>query len=241
MGSNVSFNPGASPESPAGNRRRRTALARWVVVAVLAGGAGGRLSADPDTIIPSLACGVVAVLAILAGLGALPAQRPDPLEWAGLDALRTELDRSRRHRRSFALLRLSLAPGASTSAPTTSDDADDQMLGLVGASLRITDHAWRDGNDVIVLLPEAGRATAADLAARLESLAPGRFARHVGIAVFPEDGLTSGALVDTLSRDGRGESVPHAIARVAGAMAEAAETTLPAGFVPPDDVAAEIG
>jgi hypothetical protein len=241
MGSNVSFNPGASPDSSAGNQRRRMALARWVVVAAVAGAAGGRLSADADTIVPSLACGIVAILAILAGLGTLPSQRLDPLEWAGLDALRRELDRSRRHRRSFALLRLSLAPGAATAAATTSDDADGQMLSLVGASLRLTDRAWRDGNDVIVLLPEAGRTTAADLAARLETLAPGRFAQRIGIAVFPEDGLTSGALVDALDRDSRGESVPHAIARVAGAMAEAAETTLPAGLVPPDDVAAEIG
>jgi hypothetical protein len=217
------------------------ALARWVVVAVGAAAAGGRLSADPGTVVPSLACGIVAVLAILAGLGALPAQRLDALEWAGLDALRRELDRSRRHRRSFALLRLSLAPGVATSAATSSDDADGQMLSLVGASLRLTDRAWRDGNDVIVLLPEAGRATAADLAARLESLSPGRFAQRVGIAVFPEDGLTSGALVDALDRNSRGESVPHAIPRVAGAMAEAAETTLPAGFVPPDDVATGIG
>jgi hypothetical protein len=115
------------------------------------------------------------------------------------------------------------------------------MLALVGASLRLTDRAWRDGSDVIVLLPEAGRTTAVDLAARLADLAPGRFTSTVGIAVFPEDGLTSGALVDALGRDARGESVPRAIARAAGAVAEAAEATLPAGFVPPDDVAAGIG
>jgi len=237
VGSNISFDPGPG----VGTRRGRRALARWVVVAVIAGAAGGRLSADPGNFVPALACGFVAVLAIVGGIGAFPAQRLDPLEWAGLDALRRELDRSRRHRRSFALLRLSLASGAAATAPASSSDADDQMLSLVGASLRVTDRAWRDGNDVIVLLPEAGRATAVDLAARLESLAPGRFASGVGIAVFPEDGLTSGALVDALDRDGRGESVPHAIARAAGILSDAAEATQPAGFVPPDDVAAEIG
>jgi hypothetical protein len=211
------------------------------VVAVIAGAAGGRLSADPGNFVPALACGFVAFLAIVAGIGAFPAQRLDPLEWAGLDALRRELDRSRRHRRSFALLRLSLASGAATTGPAAPDDVDGQMLSLVGASLRLTDRAWRAGNDVVVLLPEAGRETAADLAARLERLAPGRFVPPAGIAVFPEDGLTSGALVDALDRDATGESMPHAIARATGALAGAAEADLPAGFVPPDDVATGIG
>ena len=216
-------------------------LARWFMVALILGAAGGRLSADPGTLVPAVACGVLAIVAIIAGLAAFPAQWLDPLEWAGLDALRRELDRARRHRRSFALLRMTMAPGAAPSSSTRSDDVENKTLALVGASLRLTDRAWRDGMDVIVLLPEAGRITAADLAARLERLAPGRFASAVGIAVFPEDGLTSGALVDALHRDARGDSVPHAIARAAGAVAEAADATMPGGFAPPDDVAAGMG
>ena len=115
------------------------------------------------------------------------------------------------------------------------------MMALVGGSLRLTDSAWRDGDDVILLLPEASRAAAADLAARLQLTAPDRFASAVGIAVFPDDGLTSGALVDALHRDAEGESVPHAITRAAGALADAAEAALPATLIPNDDVAAEVG
>jgi hypothetical protein len=241
MGSNISFNPAEGPARSTKGRDRRLSPARSVAVALVLAAVAGRLSADPGALVGAMAFGVAAIVAVLASLSPFTAQRLDPLEWAGLDSLRRELDRARRHRRSFALLRMTLGPGAAKPSSEGSGDLDDQTLALVGASLRLTDRAWRDGNDVIVLLPEAVRTTAVDLAARLQRLAPDRFASAPGIAVFPEDGLTSGALMDALHRDGRGDSVPHAIARAAGALADAAEATMPAGFVPPDDVAAGIG
>jgi hypothetical protein len=235
MGSNISFTPRSGRETGPKIRSGR------IVVALIAATGAGRSSAEPDALGLAFAFGVVAILAVLPDLVGHQAQRRDPLLHAGLDAFRRELDRARRHGRPFALLKLKRIAEVGASSTTGSDDPDGLSLALVGTPLRVTDRAWRDGSDVIVLLPEAGRATAAELAARLERLAPGRFGSAIGIAVFPTDGLTSGALLGALDRDARGESVPHAIGRSVGAPSESADAMLPAAFTPPDDIAAGIG
>jgi hypothetical protein len=239
MGSNIAFTPGSGQDSGPRIRSRRDVVR--VGVAVIAAAAAGRLSADPGATGLAIACAVVATVAFLPDLAALAGPRLDPLEQAGLDAFRRELDRARRHERPFALLRLTMTPGAAASSATLPDDPVDPSLTLIGASLRITDRAWRDGDNVIVLLPESDRATAAALFARLELLVPGRFGSEIGIAVFPSDGLTSGALLDALERDLRDESMPHAIRRAAGTPSDAPEAILPTSFAPPDDVATGIG
>jgi hypothetical protein len=235
MGSNISFTPRSGRETGA-----RTRFGR-IVVALIAATAAGRSSAEPGALGLAFACGVVAILAVLPDLVALQAKRRDPLVQSGMDAFRRELDRARRHARPFALLKLRTIAEVAASPTTYWDDPEGLSLALVGTPLRVTDRAWRDGSDVIVLLPEAGRATAAELAARLERLTSGRFGSAIGIAVFPTDGLTSGALLDALDRDARGDSVPHAIGRSVGAPSESVDAMLPAAFTPPDDIAAGIG
>lgn len=98
-----------------------------------------------------------------------------------------ELARARRFDRPFALVRL--AAGAA-QAP----DALDAVRDGVAATARRTDRAWIDGDDVLVLLPESSPTTAARFVERVvtgrtdEALVP-------TLAVFPDDGITSGALI----------------------------------------------
>jgi hypothetical protein len=89
---------------------------------------------------------------------------------------------------------------------------------LVGAALRITDLAWLDEDGLVILLPESDRSTADALADRIRAAAPDRFAEQVGIAAFPDDGLTSGALLDALDRDAHGQPVPSRMVRSVAAL-----------------------
>lgn len=153
---------------------------------------------------------LVAVIAVIAAFGlAWPAI--EPLRASGMDELRRELDRARRHRRSFALVRL--AAGPADGVPRESARSGDAMARLVGASLRITDRAWRDGHGVMIMQPETDRASAEAFAERLRSMAPDRLAAPISIAIFPDDGLTSGALLDALDRADRGEARPEPLTR----------------------------
>lgn len=105
----------------------------------------------------------------------------------GWPAVERELDRSRRYGRGFALLAL---PSADQPEAVT-------------AELRSLDVAWQERGLLYVLLPESGRDAAAALLGRLAAIAPALATReHAGIAVFPEDGLTSGALRACLAEYG---------------------------------------
>jgi hypothetical protein len=169
----------------------------------------GRLIEVPEARLAVLMLAFVAGGAILASLavGALDA---DPRRTSGLDELRRELDRARRHRRSFALLRLRLTdPALAESALTATDD--DAIMPLIRSALRITDRAWVDDSGIVILMPESDRVTGEGLADRIRASAPDRFDARVGIAAFPDDGLTSGALLDALDRDLEGNPVPSPI------------------------------
>jgi hypothetical protein len=164
-----------------------------------------------------LALGLLAVSGGLAvvvtrALAQEPAQRV--LRLAGMDVFRRELDRSRRHRRSFALISL---PFQETPTLWESDDPNGDgiavtTLRLLGTALRITDAAWIQGDEILVLLPESDRATAEAFLARARAAAPDRFGDRAGIALFPDDGITSGALLDAARLGMRGEAIPQPLA-----------------------------
>jgi hypothetical protein len=110
---------------------------------------------------------------------------------AGWREFRRELARARRHDRPVTIARLSVgdssvAPGRLSSGPQR--------------SLRRADMAWVEDGELFLLLPDAGRGAA--------ERAIGRVAADLGLdrsvirlAVFPEDGLTSGALLTFLAGD----------------------------------------
>jgi hypothetical protein len=214
-------NASSPPSRPS---RRRFAAPLLTVLAALAGLATGRLFGQPGSNV--LVVGLIVVTG-LCSIAVWITTRPDrdALTAIGLDAFRAELDRARRHRRTFAMARLELAKpadgGAAPDGPTSTDTATIQ---LIGASLRITDHAWLDDGDVVILLPESDRATAESFAERVRVNAAGRFTERLGIAAFPDDGLTSNALLDALERGMDGAPMPSPMVRttVAGAAPDLA-------------------
>ncbi len=213
----------SSDFSPSSRRRagllRQLAAGLLPVLGAVAGIGIGQLSGQSGGV-PAVGLLVVAVGALsLVAARAVARPSPDLLRVSGRDALRNELDRARRHRRTFALARLrpiggSAAAGAMAGA---SGGIAAETLRLIGASLRITDRAWLDDDDVVLLLPEADRATADALADRLRQAAPDRFTADVAIAVFPDDGLTSGALLEALDREMHGDQLPSPLPRTAAA------------------------
>ena len=204
--------PAAS--SPSNRRfvaRSRTTVALLVLGAAVLAFAAGRAV---DSVGP-LVVGLAAIVAIVAAwvAGTVAPSGADLLALSGREALRSELDRARRHRRGFALVRLELAGAGWDLPPTPSSDGIAAVtLRLIGSSLRITDRAWLEDGDVILLLPESDRSTAEAFVDRLRSSAPARFTERQGVASFPDDGITSGALLDALDRMMRGTPVPSPIA-----------------------------
>lgn len=113
------------------------------------------------------------------------------------DAFRRELDRSRRFGRQFVLMKIPAgetlrAPGGSVSAPRG-------PLGAMPLAFRAIDQAWTMDGSVYAVLPESNRSAAMALIARLRTSMPDAAALdEIQIAEFPEDGLTTGALVASL-------------------------------------------
>ena len=121
-------------------------------------------------------------------------------------AFRSELERSRRYGRAFALLaiRTRWPSGDGFVRSWVYSDgglraAVSDHLEMVKRLLRAIDDAWRDGDFVYVLLPESDHAVASGFLARLERERPGLVSTgQVSLAIFPTDGVTSGALLNKL-------------------------------------------
>jgi hypothetical protein len=172
--------------------------------------AGVRLAAPSSEL--SVIGSLLLVAVCAAAAWAVSGRGGEVLRTTGAEAFRAELDRARRHRRSFAMARLELVhPPADVIRDPDGDGIDSATIALIGASLRITDRAWLDDGDAIILLPESDRATAEAFAERVRKAAPGRFGSRIGLAVFPDDGMTSGALLDALERGIRGDARPAPI------------------------------
>jgi hypothetical protein len=202
------------PAASSIHARRRLVAPFITLVAAGAGLYAGTLVGEPASEI-----GVLVMLFLVAGcaMAAWTATQPGPdlLVASGRDAFRAELDRARRHRRTFAMARLELAePAVDRAADGPSGDGIARAtIELIGASLRITDRAWLEDGDAVILLPESDRATAEAFAERVRTAAPGRFTDRIAFAVFPHDGLTSGALLDALDRGLRGDARPSPLVR----------------------------
>jgi hypothetical protein len=136
------------------------------------------------------------------------------------DHLRRELDRARRYGREFALIRIA--------------GADRDRAADLAALLRTSDYVWLHGRATYVLLPEAGRSAAEQLVARLDHAAPSVLADDaLELAAFPEDGLTSGALLAAV----RGRPIP----RLPAGPASVGASNGAAPAVSPRDPNAQLG
>jgi hypothetical protein len=132
-----------------------------------------------------IAIGVIIVLFALVTTSSQPAA--DTSEVAGWMEFRRELRRARRHVRPLTIVRIPRP----IAHPAASAAADVRALGL---KLRLTDRWWADEESVYVMLPESDRQAAVPVLDRLEAVRDGARA-SARVASFPQDGLTSGAII----------------------------------------------
>ncbi len=131
------------------------------------------------------------------------------------DELQREFDRARRHGRPFALVRFEIPARSRRRLVGVMDGLARQLPELVGTGLRITDRAWVEDDTIVVLAPEADQVAAQALVARLQDAIRERSGStedlRCTIAVFPDDGLTTGALLAALDHGARGGALPSPI------------------------------
>lgn len=195
-------------------RRRTFPLA--AVAALVGGGIGHQAGIAGLWLAPGVGLWVAGVG--LVGLVALllwPAAPSTDLAVTSADAgwieFRRELRRARRGGRPLTILRIA---GAELPGGAGATDLATRARAL-GLRLRIVDRAWVDDDSIYVLLPESSRAAAEALIARVRADAPEELPELVRVATFPENGLTSGAIIAALD-DGVVEHVPIPIRPMGG-------------------------
>jgi hypothetical protein len=189
------------------------------LIATLAGaGIGLEISHAGIDVAPSLAfwMGIFGVIALVLVLLTAPAEPASPIATparAGWAEFRRELRRSRRSGRPMTLLRT-----RSAVTPEAAQDVDDLDLRSRGLHdhLRLVDRTWVDDGSVYILLPETSRAAADSLVSRLVTIAPELLPGEVRLATFPDDGLTSGALISAV----HGASLSEVPTPIRAAVAE---------------------
>ena len=195
---------------------RRHHLVVALIAAIAGVGIGLEIARSGIDVSPSLAfwIGIVGVLALVLVLLTAPAEAGSPIAMparAGWAEFRRELRRSRRSTRPMTLLR-TLAPVGPDAAP---EDPEVRSRRL-HEHLRLVDRTWVDDGAVYLLLPETSRAAADSLVGRLQTLAPELLPGDVRIATFPDDGLTSGALISAV----HGASLSEVPTPIRAAIAE---------------------
>jgi hypothetical protein len=126
----------------------------------------------------------------------------------GWATVRTELARSRRHDRRFAIVGI---PEAVWSPPSAEPPAKAQ-LGLdiaesVQAQVRRPDRAWVDDAMLHLLLTDCDQTQGRAFLERARAVMPQVFADdRVNLVIFPDDGITLGALVAALREGNPGSA-----------------------------------
>jgi hypothetical protein len=145
---------------------------------------------------------VTVALALLVGsvLGARWARRSaqddvasDRTETTGIAVLMREVERARRYERPMTLLFLPNGAFRDVDGNPRSSLDQGTFAALVG-SLRALDFAWIEDEGVQLVLPEAAQEEAAACLRRLRAAIPGLDGSLARSAVFPDDGVTIGAL-----------------------------------------------
>jgi len=203
----------------------------------------GLLFGDP---LPGVAFGLGLLLGGVASVVVVPALRAAPagIKGAAIDDVAAgwiefhrELARARRFDRPFAIVRFSVGRSPDQGV----------LVGLrneIAAISRRIDRLWIDEDHILLLLPEATEAAAEAALARINVRVPAAVAVEPGLAMYPEHGITSGALIAAVYGSGQ-EDVPTPIAAarpelwLQSAAGMAIQTEGAAGG--PDEVASQSG
>lgn len=141
---------------------------------------------------------------------------------------RRELRRSRRWGRPLTLVRI---PGDDMSTLVRDRARDLATLARrLGLRLRLVDRTWVHDGSVYVLLPETTRSAANTLVERIRAEAPGQLPARIWIATFPEDGLTSGAILAALYEHA-GDLIPTPLHPSVSDLGEAVAFVLDEDFI----------
>ena len=129
------------------------------------------------------------------------------------EILRTELDRSRRYGHSFVLISLGVSDNAPEESNGESDarwnDSGHSRAQVLAKLVRTTDCVWIDAGLVYVLLPASDRAVGVRFLKRVSEHASWILtSEDVGLVTFPEDGLTSDALLKALTKPAEQQLAP---------------------------------
>lgn len=157
--------------------------------------AGGMTSAAGTTMfVGVVAGGIVGIVVgrMFNGRADPPASRPDIDGWGQVSR---ELERSRRHERPFAILRLAAPPDLAELAGAWCSD----LAARLAPSLRQLDTVWTSDEAVLVLMPECDRTRATQTLARIIRAIPEPpLAGMASLASFPEDAVTGLGLREAL-------------------------------------------
>jgi hypothetical protein len=137
------------------------------------------------------ALGIVSLaIVLLTAPPEMPAAAVSTAE-AGWAEFRREMRRSRRGVKTLTIVRVPMAE-------EVGEDELDARSEALAAHLRLVDRTWIDDSSIYVLLPESAKAAAGTLFTRVRDLAPALLPADLRIATFPDDGLTSGAIIAAL-------------------------------------------
>lgn len=124
--------------------------------------------------------------------------RLERVVWSSSEELQVELSRSRRYGHSFALVRIPCRYAAEGGW-----NLRRELASALNSLLRRVDRVWSEGTSVYLLLPECNRTMVEAMLARirepLSKLLSEEDRAAVSAAVFPDDGVTSGALFNALN------------------------------------------
>lgn len=133
--------------------------------------------------------GATAVVAIVLAT-TWPADNPASADDTAWTEFRRELRRARRSGRPLTLLRIPIPERTSADAP-----GGATLVRAIAAELRLIDRTWVDGDSIYLMLPESSRSAATVVVDRLAATPAMAAVAAAHLATFPEDGLTSGALL----------------------------------------------
>ncbi len=179
---------------------RRHHLVVALIAALAGAGIGLEIARVGIDLAPTLAwwLGVIGVIALVLVLLTAPPgtseSTPATPAREGWAEFRRELRRSRRGVRPMTIVRL---PGPADPAAAEAADLSGRARRL-HRHLRLVDRTWVDEGSIYILLPESARVGADTLLGRLRRLTPDLVQEDVRVATFPDDGLTSGALISAV-------------------------------------------